>query len=301
MSKQIAVKEKKILLKKYFNLPERTRAHSSILSKIERDLRKRKYKIKDEYTIPYDSPTGRVYIGVAKRPLQPAKADGYGFQGVLLQTDNREFIQCHVCGKWMKKISGQHLESHGLDKRKYQNKFGLYKGNSLVCDATSYRCEIAGMKRVEKHPEANIKTLAKGRIGAAKKNKIRSHKIADRIEHQNRYAICERQLGFRLIEYIRQFHQLPSRSSKSDGRKIAKALFRRYGSLNDGYKHYGLPAQYRDGTNVELVAPDNKQMFFNYNKKSYNRDHVYEWMKEHCPNLANESINVFADYLQPNK
>lgn len=278
---------------------KRTQLHNSkILSHFEnvqnapkllKLVRSKKYKITDERTESnIDSPTGRVYIGVSKRPLQEVDK-GYGYKGVLLQTDNRMFIQCHVCGKWFKKIIDKHLSKHQLDSKSYKKKFGLFKTTALVADATSYKLEANGRK-AEKNIEHLRKFQAKATIAAAKART--GHGNKNTVEHENRYAICKAQLGFRIIEYMKKYHNLPSRSGKNDGSTIAKALFRRYGSLNEGFKHYGLPVIYRQGTNVEFAAPNNKQLFINYNKP-HSKEDIWQFMLENCPVL--QDTNQFKE------
>lgn len=256
--------------------------------KIKKLLNNKKYLIKDERTMTYsDSPTGRAFIGVSKRPLQEVK-EGFGYKGVLIQTDNRQFVQCHICGKWVKKLTGGHIEKkHKITKAKYQKKFGLMVGNGLVADATSYRYEESGRKKNEKYPE-QVKKIQKIKF----RPKLR--KLSDKIEHQNKYAICEKQLEFRLLSWVKMFKDLPSASTKKgDGRKLCKAIQRRYGSLNEGFKHYGLPVRYRNGSTVELVAPDKEQLFFNYNK-FYSKDNIYNWLTKHCSKLQDKVITAFA-------
>ena len=131
---------------------------------------------------------------------------------------------------------------------------------------------------------------------AAEKVKKNRNRLVFKDEFANRYGLCEKQLGFRLIEYIRKYKSLPSsRNVKGEGNIIRKALARRYGSPNEGFKHYQIPILYRTGTNVELLAPNGKQYFFNYNKADYSPDAVYQWIVEQCPVLAPNAINPFGD------
>lgn len=257
--------------------------------KLLSQIKSRKYKIKDEFTTPsVDSPTGRVYIGVAKKPLIQIK-NGFGYQGVLLQTDNRMFVQCHVCGKWLRRLSQQHLDKHMMTQVDYKKKFGLYEDKGLVCDALSYSQEKNARKVWANNREEMIKHLQTAK--ALQKNKHK--KQIGVAQHDNKYGYCEKQLGFRLVEYIKAYKMLPTRSHKGEGSRISKALYRRYQSVNKGFEHYKLPAMYRTGSRVELVAPNKKQMFFNYNK-DYNRERIYEWMIDNTPVLASE-INIFKD------
>ena len=95
-------------------------------------------KHKSKYTkniIKYSgAPSGKAYIGVNKEPLMPVK-EGYGFQGVLLQDESRQFVQCHNCGEWFKSITGGHLKTcSGLSGREYKQKYGLYLTKGLISD-----------------------------------------------------------------------------------------------------------------------------------------------------------------------
>lgn len=272
------------VLKKYQKYFEPKTIKAKGLKGILGLIKRSKYKIKNEYVeANNDSPTKFVYIGVNKKPLMEAKDGGFGYQGVLLQTDNRELVQCHVCGKWFAKLTTHIKNRHDLTKNDYRKKFGLLNTTALVSDATSYRLEKAGFKKYLKYKEQEISKLAKARTFAVQSS-VQSRmdrKLINKAEHNNRFALCEKQLGFRLLSYVKQYKMLPSRSQKGEGRLIGKALYRRYGSVNKGLEFYNLPVLYRQGTNVELKASNNKQLFFNYNK-NYNRDKVYKWIQEQC-------------------
>lgn len=260
-------------------------------------LRKRKLRITDQRVIKYEnSPTGKGFVGVAKSPLMPAKK-GYGYLGVLLQTDNRTLVMCHECGKWMRYINKTHLESHGLDKKQYCKKYGLFITNGLLSDEMSQSQAERGRQNILKLNRENPEYAQQIRAeaGRRRKGQLRSQTGSDTVEYKNRYNTCERQIGYRLIEWVKKYKDLPSRSNKKgDGASISKVLFRRYGSVNNGFQHYGLPVRYRKGTSVELNAPNKKQLFFNYNK-NYIPEQVWAWMVKQCPMLEPEAINMFAD------
>lgn len=250
-----------------------------------KSLSDKKYLISDERTEDNElSPTGRAYIGLSKRPLQKFKK-GFGYLGVLLQTDNRQFIQCHFCGQWMKKITKTHLVEHNLTAKEYKQEVGLLPGTALVSDATSYAYEESARKsilaKLKKDPDFFKKFAEMGREGNAKQF---HPKFGGITEHDNQYALCEKQLGYRLIEYVKRYKILPSRSVKGEGGSISKALFKRYGSLQEGFEHYGLPCLHRKGSAVKLMAANGKELLFNYNK-NYNREAVYNWICDNTPSL----------------
>ena len=253
-------------------------------------MKSTKWKITDERTVDHaSSPTGRAFLGVAKSPLQIV-TNGYGYKGVLLQTDNREFIQCHVCGKWLRQIQQKHLDKHNIDKDQYRKAYGLMKTTALVSDAMSESLSIRAILRNKVSPNSN-KHLNNARATAM--SRMANHVKKDNVEYNNRFGLCEQQLGYRLVEFVKKYKDLPSRSTKGEGGMITKALHRRYGSTNDGFKHYGLPVRYKSGTNVELLAQNGKQLFFNYNKKSYSREEIYHWMIRNSSVLQG-TVNAFA-------
>lgn len=262
-------------LEKYF-----VKSSKKILTLLEDST----YKIDDERTLPNgDSPTGKIYIGVAKHPLQEAK-EGHGYLGVLSQTDNRQFIQCHVCGKWFRTITKNHLDGHNTTKQKYCERFGLYSSKALVSDAVSYKLEKAGRTLfLKQNIQENLHHMRK--IREKQKRDNNGGKSAKSIERQNMTGTCEKQLEYRLLEYIKKYKMLPSRSTKNEGGKICKTLHRRFGSLNLGFKHYKIPTRHRWGTTVELCsATKDDSIRFNYNQM-YNRDEIYAWIVNNSERL----------------
>jgi len=253
-------------------------------SVIKKRLKKRKYKVTDARVMNYDSPTGKAYIGIAKKPLMPA-VGYYGFEGVLIQTDNREFVQCHMCGKWFRSLNKHVQDKHNTNAKEYRKEFGLNITTALIPDSYSYAQENNARKSwqgITKKERKRRESILRA-TGNRAREKSMSNRGGTR-EKENAKGTCPEQLKFRLLEYIKQYKDLPSRSRKGDGGKVCKVLYRRFGSLNDGFKHYGLPARYRYGTRVEMVAPNQEQLIFNYNK-DYNKQEVFAWMLANCPVL----------------
>lgn len=273
------------------------------LKKLDKWLTNTKYKITDERVVAdSSSPTGKTYIGLAKKPLVKVK-QGFGWYGVLAQTDNREFVQCHECGVWFRRLSAGHLETaHNLTIEKYRKKYGLLVQTGLIADAFSYKKEDSARKVMFenwKDPKFRKKMLAQLKKGWEKsaKTNIGNRHGSDKIykdEHNNKYALCEKQLGYRIIEYIRKYKFLPTGSIKGEGDNIVHALITRYGSRNLGFRHYGLPTFHKLGIRVEMTAPNGKVLNYNYHRKNYDRDKVYDWMRNNSPNLKGD-LNVFAE------
>lgn len=80
-----------------------------------------------------ESPTGKAFIGFAKEPLMQNE-NGIGYQGVKIQTDNRELIQCYECGMWLSRINSRHLKrcSNLVNTKQYKEKYGLNYKTALI-------------------------------------------------------------------------------------------------------------------------------------------------------------------------
>lgn len=244
--------------------------------------------ISDERTLAYDSPTGKAYIGIAKKPLQEVK-NGFGYYGVLIQTDNRTLIQCHECGKWFGQITQPHLEKHKLNRESYNKKFGLLSGTKLVSDSISYIRELIAQKNNANRTYNPLEAYNK-----KERKKIEYKKFIGTAEHDNRNAMCEKQLGYRIIEYIRKYKSLPSSWQKGEGDILTHALTRRYKNLQNAFKHYQLPYITRRGSNATITAPNLKSLEFTYGK-NYNKEEIYKFMCDNTPSLKPGIANIFKD------
>lgn len=275
--KRMANKKEIEFYNKYF---ENSNAHKKRLKKA---IRSTKYRVYDERIINYDSPTGKAFVGIYKEPFQKV-VNGFGYFGVLMQTDNRTLVQCHECGKWFIWINSGHLKIHGYTQKEYNEKFGLNKTKSLLSDEQSYIREDKARKRNRMYSKEEKERLAK-LIAVARKNreKQRLSQIGKKhsTEYHNRFGTCEKQLKYRLLQYIKTYKDLPSRSKKGEGGRICKAMVRRFGDLNKGFAHYKLPIRLRRGTNVKFIAPNKKIIKFNYNR-DYNKSIMIDWMIDNC-------------------
>jgi hypothetical protein len=231
---------------------------------------------KDEYQDKIikcsESPTGRAYVGINKTPFMPAAENGHGFQGVLLQDEDREFVQCHSCGKWMQKIATNHLKKcSGLSMAEHKTKYGL-NDQGLVSDETSLRLTKACLKN--KISARSFKKYA-GRNGGRTKPQS--------MEFFNKFGTCPLQLKTRLYEFIRCNHELPSQGNR--GRTIYKALRRRYGSFGHALSAHGLPWMKRQGTTMRFAFPDGTIYKYNINQ-FHDREELFNMMMQKCPVLS---------------
>lgn len=198
--------------------------------------------------IDYPSaPTGKAYIGVAKEPLMPNK-NGHGFEGVLLQSEDRTQVQCSECGGWFGRISMLHLRKCSTlqSAEEYKQKYGLFLTKALMSD----KVRLGFVDRMienkangwvkQKYSAKPVDAEARARSVETRKKNNQSR------EHQNLHGSCPEQLKARLKEFILVNKELPS--TYNSGVRLRHALWRKFGTMNKALEHYGLPTRHKRGT-----------------------------------------------------
>lgn len=246
-----------------------------------------KEKYKDRIIEYNGSPTGNAYIGFAKSPLMP-NTNGIGYQGVLMQSENRSLVQCSECGKWMVQITSAHLKNHGLNSEEYKEKFGLNFGCGLISDVKgNWHAEHVvkvindrGLRPDFEKVRENI-TKANTELTRSKER----YKIKGTMQQKNKWGTCPEQLKFETVEYIHRFHKLPTTASKKRGGfSKVKTLISRFGSLNNAFKEYGLPIRQKMGAITEYLFNDG---LVAYTKRGEGYNEIYNLMLSKCNILTN--------------
>jgi hypothetical protein len=185
-----------------------------------------------------ESPTGKAYIGIAKRPIVPNKT-GHGFIGVLLQNEKRNRVQCSICGKWLDQLSGTHLTSHRMNSEQYKTMFGLNITTGLVSDTNSWK-RSSYMTGVAHH------SFKKGNpfLGELQRNGRQRTE-----EEKNSRGVCDEQLKARTLDYILKHKKLPSTLNHGNNRHepswVMHTARRRFGTYNNALEVWGLPTRHK--------------------------------------------------------
>jgi len=228
---------------------------------------------------PYqDSPTGKAYVGFAKEPLMKNKK-GYGYQGVLLQDETRQFVQCAACGEWMKSLQAGHLKKcSGLSPDEYKEKYGLNKTARLSSDELrNNRAELTrNSEALKGGRRSNLKS------GAWKEGLRKFHarkEGRESMEYKNSKGTCPEQIKDRLREFIATKGRMPGRGN--GGGTIINLLKRRFGTINEGFAYYGLPTRKGSGGLIEYRFPDDC-VYFSKAYEPGNYERLFELLKEKC-------------------
>jgi len=248
----------------------------------ENDFSMGRRKYSDKIISYDDSPTGEIYIGLAKRPLMKNK-EGFGFQGVLAQSVNRELVQCAECGKWYKQLTHHHLKRHGLTNKTYKEKYGLNKTTSLVSDSESIRkANLMNENNMFKKSRSKEQLYENYKKGNQKRASGKAGYKRSR-ELENLHGTCPEQLKAEIVDYIERFHRLPTVGGNYRQLSKMTTIRNRFGSFNNAFKACGLPIRRKlSGQLIEYVFPD-KSIFHTINGKGY--EELYAMMLSKCPIL----------------
>lgn len=67
-----------------------------------------------------------------KEPLKKIeKNKGYGFYGTVALTEDKEYVQCHVCGNLFPNVGG-HVRKHKITAEEYKETYGLAATTALI-------------------------------------------------------------------------------------------------------------------------------------------------------------------------
>lgn len=227
-----------------------------------------KDKFKDKIIQYKDSPSGKAYIADAKRPL--IKNETFGYRGVLLHDDSREFIQCYECGHWYRGLS-QHLRLfHGIAKAEYQEKYGFNKTTTLISDGLKEKLSRNAIEGKWKNPPEKARSH--------KKSNSRPGGQVQSTEYQNKFGTCPLQLEEKLRTFIHRYKHLPNKRNTGGCYHALKA---RFGHRNM-YIRYGLPFPGMGGWT--FTFPDGT-VFKRERGRWEDRDELYTLMVNKCPFL----------------
>lgn len=140
-----------------------------------------------------------------KEPLQKIN-NGFGFQGVLIYSKNRDKIQCHICGKFFRALNNYHLQKiHKITAAEYKEQFGLRQTTALIGEGTREKL----LHRLDNMPESywiqKMKSLKRAQ-------QIKNHPGGQkwRIEQKNLKGTCPNQLLQKIQVLANELHTTPT-------------------------------------------------------------------------------------------
>lgn len=157
-----------------------------------------------------------MYFYGYKEPLKRIEG-GFGYQGTLAYSKDKDKVQCHICGKLFSSLRMHIIKTHDMPVADYKVKFGLAKSTVLIGEGTRQKLMknahpvwLTTNKNWAKYAEARREGLKK----FWKENGKRSKKP---LESFNKAGTCPDQL----LDVI-------DRTIKSFGRTITYKEFKRF-------------------------------------------------------------------------
>lgn len=188
----------------------------------------------------YGSKTQPVVYRNYKEPLTKIK-DGWGYYGVIAESENKEYLQCHECGEFVKSLS-HHASKHKMTAVEYKDKYKIGRTISLLSTATrTLRQEIFRDNADKIIPKA-VKGMAKYRedVENGKRPYVMGRKGIP-LEKRNRMGTCPDQLLDRLQKIAITNGEQPSyryMAKKHGG--LLRSILTTYGSYRKAIVLAGL-------------------------------------------------------------
>lgn len=142
-----------------------------------------------------------------KEPLKTvsdAKGEGYGYMGTLAMSDDREYIQCHICGDLYRALNAHIRLEHTISVPEYKKEFGLSSGTKLIGDSLRYDLQ---QKRIYRGQPEHLKVY----VQKLKSGEIKSYKRSDySLEWRNKKGLCPDQVLEKILDLKEKIGYIPS-------------------------------------------------------------------------------------------
>lgn len=151
---------------------------------------------------------GLIPIDIYKDPLTENKG-GFGYMGCLMQTKEKDKLQCHICGKMYGHL-GYHIKTtHKTNSKDYREKYGLSANTSLLASTTREKLLKAYLDIPEKTRDA---WRAKGQAALRKNLGVNKGGYKWSLEYKNKNGSCPDQI----LDQIKKFHDKHNRVPSID-------------------------------------------------------------------------------------
>lgn len=191
-----------------------------------------------------------------KEPLKRLpKTEGFGYYGTVALSQDRKYVQCHICGNLYKSL-GMHIRQHKLTAKAYKTRYGLSVATALVGDSTREAMQNKAVKPFDgKLPPHLIEYNRKVQQGLIKH-------MADKprddysLEWRNKRGLCPDQVLDKIRTLADELGHAPSHDefrNKYKGRFMGTIRYL-HGTYSEAVKKLGLQ------TANELRSPDKEKL-----------------------------------------
>ncbi len=213
--------------------------------------------------LPADTPV--IYLDY-KEPLKPIEPEnGVGYYGTIATTEDRNYIQCHICGNLFKSLGG-HLRNHKLTSKAYKGKYGLGVMTALVGESTRHNLQKSAVSGYQpgELPEHLKEYNRKVQAGEIDHGKAMKGRTGLRLEKRNKLGLCPDQVLERIRECAEALGHTPSEDEfkKHFGFKYYGAIVFQHGSYLNAVAKLGMKSakELKEHTSEALI--ENIQEFY---------------------------------------
>lgn len=209
-----------------------------------------------------------VYLNY-KEPLKPVE-NGHGYLGTLAQTDDGEFVQCHICGQLCYNLGSHVFNFHNLKADEYRQKFQLGRRTPLCSDVASKDYKNRALDRMAKMTPDERQEQIDNMRAVAKLSHSKGNPRS--LEALNKDGMCPDQLISHILKCAEALSKNPTHKDFTEfyGGKYVGAINRTFGSWNSAKKQANL-APNKSGSRI----------VWNKGQSRYTDEMLLEYLSNH--------------------
>lgn len=152
-----------------------------------------------------------------KDPMQKVD-EGFGYYGAVTETNDGEYIQCHICGYYFSSLGGHITNKHKVNVRDYKVKYGLRIKDGLLSPNERRRAQFRYNSGIRKTSE-DFKAMSVKAQAAIKAKGISLGGDTWSAQTRNEKGMCRAQT----------MAKIKALADKMDGVPTQKAFLQEYG------------------------------------------------------------------------
>lgn len=222
---------------------------------------------------------GDVMFGNMKEPLMPAPSGNHGYLGVILYNKTKDKIQCHVCGKFYRALSGSgHLKIHEMNNEEYKEKFEIDRTVALCAEGTREKHLEALIMREDYQDGTILKKLKKYTVSKEANEQRKKTNLGKkrRIYAKNKTGHCPEQLLEKIKKLKTELGFVPNGEDfkrKNKG-KYLSSIIQTFGSYNRAIEKCGfeVPDKFRDSYKRDELIKYLQDFYKRFGRTASNTD-----------------------------
>lgn len=199
---------------------------------------------------------------------------GFGYYGVLLESEEDGKLQCHLCGETADNIAKHIFHKHkDYTPSSYKVETGLNLHTPLMSEKTRKLFKNNFLNLTDEKRDEIIERLRNNNYKISNKKKLKRKDKAS-IEMNNRYGTCPEQVRSQFYEVYKKLNRLPTLAELSG--RLRYIIETRFGTYEEAVVAWGIPrSEYKEhieNSKIKAIQVREKNDFF----PKYTENEVYE-------------------------